>query len=87
MAHDLSNCIQLQAGALDMFRPLSLDIGAEAGEDRFIQGSEIVPGHRLAGRDGDVVPAGARRGRRGARRNSGASRRCFPNSRRKSRGW
>ena len=57
MAHDLSDRVEVQAGALDMFGPFGLDIGAEAGEDRLVQGREIVPRNRLARRDGDVVPA------------------------------
>ena len=48
MAHDLANGAQLQAGALDMLRPLGLDIGAEAAEDRLVQGCEVVAGNRLA---------------------------------------
>ena len=39
-----------------MFRPFGLDIGAEASEDRLVQGREIVPRNRLARRNGDVVP-------------------------------
>jgi hypothetical protein len=57
MAHDLSDGIKLQAGALDMFRPFGIDIGSESSKDRLVQGREIVARHRLAGRDGDVVPA------------------------------
>src|SRR5450755_2788144 len=60
MAHDLPDRVELKACSLDMFRPFGLDIGAEASEDRFVQGREIVPKHRLAGRYGDVVPTGDR---------------------------
>ena len=33
MAHDLPDCIEVQAGAIDMLRPFGLDVGAEARED------------------------------------------------------
>ena len=57
MAHDLADGVQLQPGALDMLRPLRLDIGAEAGEDCLVEGREIVAEDRLARGDGDVLPA------------------------------
>src|SRR5450759_4658663 len=57
MAHDLSDCVELQACVLDMFGPFVLDISAKASEDRFIQGREIIPRHRLARRNGDVLTA------------------------------
>src|SRR5450755_1333201 len=60
MAHDLPDRAELEACGLDMFRPFGLDIGAEASEDRLVQGREIVPKHRLARRYGDVVPTGDR---------------------------
>ena len=61
MAHDLPNGVELQTGALDMFRPLRLDIGAEAAEDGLIESREVVARNRLARRNGDVPPVWARR--------------------------
>jgi hypothetical protein len=57
MPHDLPNGVQLQAGALDMLRPLHLDIGAEAAEDRLVERLEVVARDCLARRNGDL-PSG-----------------------------
>jgi len=56
MAHDLSDRVEVQASALDMFHPFGLDISAEASKDRLVQGHEIVSRNRLARRNGNVVP-------------------------------
>lgn len=58
MAHDLADGIQLQPRALDVLGSLRLDIRKKAGEDRLIQGREIVAADRFARRDRDRTALG-----------------------------
>jgi hypothetical protein len=57
MTHDLTDGIELKAGALDAFGPLGLDIGAKTTKDCLIKGGEVVARNCLARGNGDV-PSG-----------------------------
>ena len=54
--HDLADRVELQPRAVDTLRPFRFDIGAKARQDGLVERREIVAGHRLARRDGDVLP-------------------------------
>jgi hypothetical protein len=60
MPQDLADCRQLQAGAVDPFGSLSLNVGAELREDPFVEDGEIVAGYRFARGDRNFAPSGNR---------------------------
>src|ERR1700727_1647482 len=57
MTHDLTDGVELKAGALDAFGPLRLDIGTKTTENGLIKGDEVVASNCLARGNGDV-PSG-----------------------------